>query len=98
MVTSSVQLLSAILFAAFAMKTQCTVLLLAACLAAVTARSGYQLPYGVELLRTQVINSFSCAGRPYGYYADVANDCAIFHVCFPVSDEQGNVSIGMHVR
>ncbi|KAK8382440.1 hypothetical protein O3P69_015402 [Scylla paramamosain] len=73
------------------MKIQCSVLLLAACLVAVTARSGYELPYGVELLRTQIINTFSCAGRPYGYYADVDNDCTVFHVCYPVRDEQGNL-------
>ncbi|XP_050687714.1 U-scoloptoxin(01)-Cw1a-like isoform X2 [Eriocheir sinensis] len=73
------------------MKTQCAVVLFAACLIAVTARSAYQLPYGAELLHRQIVNTFSCAGRPYGYYADVNNDCKIFHVCVPVSDEQGNL-------
>lgn len=68
------------------------VFVLALCIAAASARSAYQLPSGVELLRSQVITSFSCAGRPYGYFADVANDCAIFHVCYPVNDELGNVS------
>ena len=24
------------------------------------------------------------SGRPYGYYADVANECQIFHICYPV--------------
>lgn len=75
------------------MKTQCAVMLFAACLIAVTARSAYQLPYGVELLQRQIVNTFSCAGRPYGYYADVDNDCEIFHVCMPVRDDQGNVSV-----
>jgi len=28
---------------------------------------------------------FSCEGRPYGYYADEANDCKIFHICQPVA-------------
>ncbi|KAF0307432.1 hypothetical protein FJT64_002256 [Amphibalanus amphitrite] len=27
---------------------------------------------------------FTCEGRPYGYYADEANDCSIFHICQPV--------------
>ncbi|XP_037092194.1 uncharacterized protein LOC119112205 [Pollicipes pollicipes] len=27
---------------------------------------------------------FSCEGKPYGYYADMANDCRIFHICQPV--------------
>lgn len=27
---------------------------------------------------------FTCEGRPYGYYADVANDCKIFHICQPL--------------
>lgn len=37
--------------------------------------------------------SFSCEGRVYGYYADVANDCQIFHVCYPVTypDGQGEM-------
>ncbi|MPC76319.1 hypothetical protein E2C01_070729 [Portunus trituberculatus] len=26
---------------------------------------------------------FDCAELPYGYYADEANGCAIFHVCLP---------------
>ncbi|KAK3873907.1 hypothetical protein Pcinc_021114 [Petrolisthes cinctipes] len=74
------------------MKPVFAVLLFTSCLAAVVfARSAYQLPSGVELFRTQIITSFSCAGRPYGYYADVANDCAIFHVCYPVNDEVGNI-------
>lgn len=32
---------------------------------------------------------FSCEGRDYGYYADVENNCQLFHVCFPVTDEIG---------
>ncbi|KAK8746223.1 hypothetical protein OTU49_017310 [Cherax quadricarinatus] len=58
---------------------------------AASCRSAYQLPAGVELFRSQVITSFSCAGRPYGYYADVANDCSIFHICYPINDEFGNI-------
>jgi len=67
------------------------IFLLAVCIAAVSARQAYVLPSGVEFLRSQIITSFSCAGRPYGYFADVANDCALFHVCYPVNDEIGNI-------
>ena len=28
-------------------------------------------------------------GRVYGYYADVANDCQLFHVCYPVAYPDG---------
>ena len=35
--------------------------------------------------------SFSCEGREYGYYADVANACQVFHICWPIEDEFGSV-------
>ncbi|XP_018020962.1 uncharacterized protein LOC108677271 [Hyalella azteca] len=31
-----------------------------------------------------IVDGFSCAGRPYGYYADTLNNCKIFHVCYPL--------------
>nr|XP_027237847.1 uncharacterized protein LOC113828975 [Penaeus vannamei] len=37
---------------------------------------------------------FDCADLPYGYYADEANNCAIFHVCLPYIDH--NVYISRH--
>ena len=68
-------------------------LLISAFFAAATARQAYELPDGSDLLlRSNLVTSFSCAGRPYGYYADVANDCQLFHVCYPINDEIGNVS------
>ncbi|KAG7157376.1 U-scoloptoxin(01)-Cw1a-like [Homarus americanus] len=55
-----------------------------------TARMAYQLPADVELYMTAPIQStFSCDNLPYGYYADVDNNCELFHVCFPVADEIG---------
>ena len=32
----------------------------------------------------------------YGYYADVANDCQLFHVCYPVAypDAQEEMPLG----
>ncbi|KAK8746209.1 hypothetical protein OTU49_017299 [Cherax quadricarinatus] len=58
-------------------------------LASVTAaRMAYQLPDGfLEILGGPPNQVFSCENRPYGYYADVANDCRIFHICHPVVDE-----------
>ncbi|GAB6033625.1 hypothetical protein CHUAL_013685 [Chamberlinius hualienensis] len=44
----------------------------------------YNLPDGVEFIVGQVRSTFSCQGRPYGYYADQDNNCQIFHVCNPV--------------
>ena len=30
--------------------------------------------------------SFSCVGKPYGYYADVATNCKVFHICLGDGD------------
>lgn len=38
---------------------------------------------GVELLIPSVRETFSCDGMDYGYYADVGNNCQIFHICVP---------------
>lgn len=63
--------------------------------AAASARMAYQLPAdAVALVRNSVREVFSCQNRAFGYYADVANDCRIFHVCQPIADEQGQVSHG----
>jgi hypothetical protein len=35
------------------------------------------------------VDEFSCEGKRYGYYADVANDCQIFHICYPVQYPDG---------
>nr|XP_053655584.1 U-scoloptoxin(01)-Er1a-like [Cherax quadricarinatus] len=61
------------------------------CLAVVvSARMPYELPIGyLEILGREPARVFDCANRPYGFYADVANDCKIFHVCDPVYDENG---------
>ncbi|XP_053633581.1 U-scoloptoxin(01)-Cw1a-like [Cherax quadricarinatus] len=55
-----------------------------------TARMPYQLPADVEqYLSSPIQTTFSCDNLPYGYYADVDNNCELFHVCFPVADEIG---------
>ncbi|GAB6024864.1 hypothetical protein CHUAL_009978 [Chamberlinius hualienensis] len=53
------------------------------------APTAYVLPDGVELILGQINGGFSCEGRIYGYYADVNNDCRIFHVCLPVTLADG---------
>ncbi|XP_069185714.1 U-scoloptoxin(01)-Cw1a-like [Procambarus clarkii] len=54
------------------------------------ARMAYQLPADVELyLSSPIQTTFSCDNLPYGYYADVDNNCQLFHVCLPVADEIG---------
>jgi len=41
------------------------------------------------VLGRQLDYQFSCEGRGYGYFADSANDCQLFHVCMPVVDFDG---------
>jgi len=45
-----------------------------------------RLPSNYTTIRDDSIirDTFRCDGRDYGYYADVDNDCQIFHVCLPV--------------
>jgi hypothetical protein len=41
------------------------------------------------LLATPLSQAFSCEGREYGYYGDVANRCQVFHICLPLLDHLG---------
>ncbi|XP_076357838.1 uncharacterized protein LOC143250761 isoform X2 [Tachypleus tridentatus] len=73
-----------------------TWIILACSIAAVTAfprykRRAYELPDGAELLVGNVQTTFSCPGD--GYYADVDNDCKIFHVCHTVTDSNGRSEV-----
>ncbi|XP_022248989.1 uncharacterized protein LOC111087256 [Limulus polyphemus] len=68
------------------------IILVACSIAAVTAlhrykRRAYELPDGAELLVGNIRTTFSCPGD--GYYADVDNDCKIFHVCHTVTHANG---------
>lgn len=47
------------------------------------------LPSNATSIRSDITDNFSCEGRIYGYYADVENDCQIFHVCLPVTYPDG---------
>lgn len=44
---------------------------------------GLELPDNATLIRENIVDNFSCQDRIYGYYADMENDCQIFHVCMP---------------
>merc|ERR1712008_281484 len=56
--------------------------------------SGVGLPAGHEDILTNPYDpeSFSCEGQDYGYYADVASGCEIFHICLPIQDNDGIVT------
>ncbi|PRD27809.1 UNVERIFIED_CONTAM: hypothetical protein NCL1_34318 [Trichonephila clavipes] len=50
-------------------------------------RAAYDLPDGAELLVGPVRTSFVCSND--GYYADIENNCQIFHVCHTVVSPDG---------
>nr|XP_027208759.1 uncharacterized protein LOC113802383 [Penaeus vannamei] len=65
---------------------------LLALVAVAAARSPYVFSDGyLEILGGEPQQAFDCAGRAYGYYADVANACRVFHICLPIADEFGEV-------
>ncbi|XP_052754309.1 uncharacterized protein LOC113509263 [Galleria mellonella] len=47
------------------------------------------LPANATSIRENITDTFSCENRTYGYYADVDNDCQIFHVCLPSQAPSG---------
>ena len=66
------------------------------------------LPAGhEEILAYPYVDSFSCEGQAYGYYADVDSGCQVgrrrrrrinnhpifqvFHICLPIEDNEGQV-------
>ncbi|XP_054158803.1 U-scoloptoxin(01)-Cw1a-like [Oppia nitens] len=51
-------------------------------------REAWLLPDGAELLLTSQLNTgFQCSED--GYYADVDNNCQVFHVCHQQTDPEG---------
>ncbi|GAB0099873.1 hypothetical protein DMENIID0001_157640 [Sergentomyia squamirostris] len=52
--------------------------------------TAFMLPSNATSIRADISEGFSCENRAYGYYADVANECQIFHVCLPVMFEKRN--------
>lgn len=71
------------------MKVLAVVLCLAA---AASARMAYTFSDGyLDILGAEPVQNFDCTGRRYGYYADVDASCRVFHVCLPVTDEEGQL-------
>lgn len=56
-------------------------------------RAAYELPDGAELIVGSIKTSFSCDGLGYGYYADVDNNCQIFHICNPIEHADGTQEV-----
>ena len=44
------------------------------------------LVIGQDLIEIPTDLSFSCDGRAYGYYADPATNCQVFHICLGERD------------
>ena len=50
------------------------------------------LPAGADVVLTSsYVDTFSCEGQAYGYYADVDNNCEVFHICYPIADDTGTI-------
>ncbi|KAL0809522.1 hypothetical protein ABMA28_011059 [Loxostege sticticalis] len=54
-----------------------------------SAADTLNLPANATSIRENITDTFSCENRTYGYYADVDNDCQIFHVCLPSQTPSG---------
>ncbi|XP_066978994.1 uncharacterized protein [Macrobrachium rosenbergii] len=50
----------------------------------------YELASNASVIVGPINTGFDCSGRQYGYYADQANNCQIFHICYPYEDPDGN--------
>lgn len=48
-------------------------------------RTPHELPDGFEDILGTYDNSFTCDGKSFGYYADIANQCKVFHICQPIT-------------
>merc|ERR1712142_811477 len=47
----------------------------------------FELPSNATLILGGIQFGFDCGDLPYGYYADEANNCAIYHVCLPYIED-----------
>lgn len=43
----------------------------------------FELPADAALVLGGINTGFDCGELPFGYYADQANNCALYHVCLP---------------
>lgn len=51
-------------------------------------REAFQFADAIDEVVGQVRTTFQCPQR-YGYFADVDNDCKVYHVCNPVMNAEG---------
>lgn len=51
------------------------------------------LPSNSTAIRNNIVDTFSCEGKIYGYYADIDNECQLFHVCYPVDLPDGTKQV-----
>ncbi|XP_071036182.1 U-scoloptoxin(01)-Er1a [Parasteatoda tepidariorum] len=51
-------------------------------------KESYLLPEGAELLVGPIRSTFKCFNN--GYYADVDNNCQIFHICYSTDNPDGS--------
>ncbi|CAH2237880.1 jg4892 [Pararge aegeria aegeria] len=54
-----------------------------------TTAEALNLPANATSIRENITDTFSCENRTYGYYADVDNECQLFHVCLPTQTTTG---------
>ncbi|XP_077553797.1 uncharacterized protein LOC144168726 [Haemaphysalis longicornis] len=55
-------------------------------------REAYDLPDGAELVVGSIKTTFQCPEKN-GYFADVDNNCLIFHVCNVVTHADGHTEV-----
>ncbi|XP_066979195.1 U-scoloptoxin(01)-Cw1a-like [Macrobrachium rosenbergii] len=55
----------------------------------------YELPSNASLIVGPINTGFDCSSLKYGYYADQANACRVFHICYPYSDPEGRLIVRM---
>ncbi|XP_022655203.1 uncharacterized protein LOC111265182 [Varroa jacobsoni] len=58
-------------------------------------REAFQFADAIDEVVGQVRTTFQCPQR-YGYFADVDNDCKVYHVCNPVMNAEGGIEEVQH--
>ncbi|XP_018010866.1 U-scoloptoxin(01)-Cw1a [Hyalella azteca] len=77
-------------------RAACALLVMAVLVSGDSSPNEYELPSNSSVVNFgPIVTGFSCDGLQYGYYADVANGCRIFHVCYPYMDAEGFIRTRM---
>lgn len=83
-------------FIILAAALSCSLLLLSQRVGADSSPNSYELPSNSTAVNGgPIVTGFSCDGLQYGFYADVANSCRVFHVCYPYMDAEGFIRTRM---